>query len=44
MENEEGVMVVDMDMGMVRIAEENYKVREDIKKKGWHYVYRHSAA
>lgn len=44
MGNKEGVMVVDMDMGLVRIAEENYKVRQDIKKEGWHYVYRHSAA
>lgn len=44
MGNKEGVMVVDMDMGLVRIAEENYKVRQDIKKEGWHYSYRHSAA
>ncbi|ODM21232.1 hypothetical protein SI65_04285 [Aspergillus cristatus] len=44
MGNKEGVMVVDMDVGLVRIAEENYKVRQDIKKEGWHYVYRHSAA
>lgn len=44
MGNKEGVRVVEMDMGLVRIAEENYKVREDIKKEGWHYSYRHSAA
>ncbi|PYH92777.1 hydrolase, carbon-nitrogen family protein [Aspergillus ellipticus CBS 707.79] len=39
---EEGVLVVDMDMGVVRIAEENYKVREDLVRDGWYYTYRHS--
>lgn len=39
---EEGVMVVDVDMELVRIAEENYKVREDLGREGWHYVYRHT--
>ncbi|KAA8642922.1 hypothetical protein EYZ11_009656 [Aspergillus tanneri] len=34
---EEGVLVVDMDLGLVRIAEENYKIRQDIKSEGWHY-------
>ncbi|XRM37447.1 hypothetical protein ABZX51_000921 [Aspergillus tubingensis] len=41
MGDEEGVMVVDMDMGVVRIAEENYRVREDLAKEGWYYTYRH---
>ncbi len=42
MGTEEGVNVVDMDMGLLEIAEGNYKVRQDIGKEGWHYVYRHS--
>ncbi|KAL4904420.1 hypothetical protein BDW74DRAFT_30637 [Aspergillus multicolor] len=42
MGNEEGVLVTDMNMDLVRIAEENYKVRMDIKKEGWYYSYRHS--
>lgn len=42
MGNEEGVLVTDMDLGLLRIAEENYKVREDLQKEDWHYVYRHS--
>ncbi|KAL2010730.1 hypothetical protein VTN00DRAFT_6537 [Thermoascus crustaceus] len=38
---EEGVLVVEMDLGVLKVAEENYKVREDIGREGWHYVYRH---
>ena len=41
MGDEEGVLVVAMDMGVVRIAEENYRVREDLAKEGWYYTYRH---
>lgn len=41
MGDEEGVMVVDMDMGVVKIAEENYRVREDLAREGWYYTYRH---
>ncbi|OJJ49029.1 hypothetical protein ASPZODRAFT_60000 [Penicilliopsis zonata CBS 506.65] len=37
---EEGCLVLDMDMELVRIAEENYKVRKDIGGDEWHYVYR----
>ncbi|KAH8430687.1 carbon-nitrogen hydrolase family protein [Aspergillus melleus] len=37
---EEGVLTVDVDMGLVRLAEENYKVREDLGREGWHYGYR----
>lgn len=36
---EEGVLVMDMDLGMVRLAEENYKVRADLGREGWHYGY-----
>jgi hypothetical protein len=38
---EEGVLVVDMDVGLLRIAEENYRVRQDIMREGWYYTYRH---
>ncbi|KAJ5716595.1 hydrolase carbon-nitrogen family [Penicillium malachiteum] len=44
MGNEEGVLVTDMDLGLLDIAERNYKVREDIQTEGWHYVYRHTSA
>jgi predicted amidohydrolase len=42
MGNEEGVRVVDMDLGILDVAERNYKVRQDLKKDDWHYVYRHT--
>ncbi|KAI1484708.1 putative hydrolase, carbon-nitrogen family [Biscogniauxia mediterranea] len=35
----EGVSLVDLDMDVLRIAEGNYKVREDMKAEGWHYAY-----
>ncbi|KAE8379771.1 hydrolase, carbon-nitrogen family [Aspergillus bertholletiae] len=38
---EEGVRVVDVDMGLIRDAEENYRVREDLGREGWYYSYRH---
>lgn len=37
--DEEGVSYVEVDLDVLRVAEENYKVREDIKGKGWHYGY-----
>ncbi|KAJ5104371.1 hydrolase carbon-nitrogen family [Penicillium alfredii] len=40
---EEGVRVAEMDLGLLGIAEKNYKVREDIGRGDWHYVYRHSS-
>lgn len=40
MENEEGVLVVDMDLGLLDVAEECYKVRKDLTSAGWHYGYR----
>ncbi|KAJ5575566.1 hypothetical protein N7535_002492 [Penicillium sp. DV-2018c] len=42
MGNEEGFVVADLDMAVVEAAERNYKVREDLKKEDWHYVYRHT--
>ncbi|KAI1810857.1 carbon-nitrogen hydrolase [Poronia punctata] len=35
----EGVSVVDVDMEVLRIAEDNYKVRQDMRTEGWHYAY-----
>jgi hypothetical protein len=39
--SEEGVLVVDVDMEVLEVAEGSYKVREDIGREGWHYAYRH---
>ncbi|KAH8896033.1 putative chaperone binding protein [Thozetella sp. PMI_491] len=36
---EEGMKVVELDLDLLRIAEENYKVRQDIKGEKWHYGY-----
>ncbi|KAL2810976.1 carbon-nitrogen hydrolase [Aspergillus granulosus] len=44
MGNEEGVLVTDMDMGLIGIAEDNYKVRMDLGRDGWYYTYRHRRA
>lgn len=35
----EGMSIVDLDMHTLKIAEDNYKVREDMKAEGWHYAY-----
>lgn len=37
--DEDGVVYTEVDLDVLRVAEENYKVREDIKGKGWHYGY-----
>lgn len=37
----EGMSVVDLDLGILDVAEENYKVREDLARYDWHYDYRH---
>ncbi len=36
---EEGMQIVDVDLDVLRLAEESYKVREDIKGAKWHYGY-----
>ena len=36
---EEGMSVVELDMQILEDAEENYKVRDDMAKDGWHYGY-----
>jgi hypothetical protein len=41
---EEGLLVADLDVGVLALAEENYKVRQDLATEGWHYTYRHSKA
>lgn len=38
---EEGMSIVDIDMEILEEAENNYKVREDMKRDDWHYTYRH---
>jgi predicted amidohydrolase len=38
----EGMAVVDLDLGVLEVAEENYKVREDLARADWHYTYRHT--
>ncbi|KKK23879.1 hypothetical protein P175DRAFT_0479936 [Aspergillus ochraceoroseus IBT 24754] len=40
--NEEGLLVAEMDLGLLKMAEDNYKVRYDLAREGWHYKYRHS--
>ncbi|RDL36581.1 Carbon-nitrogen hydrolase [Venustampulla echinocandica] len=39
MNGEEGMSIVDVDMQILEDAEDNYKVRQDIKSEGWHYDY-----
>ncbi|KIW91860.1 uncharacterized protein Z519_07830 [Cladophialophora bantiana CBS 173.52] len=36
-----GMKVVECDMRTVDVAEENYKIREDLKGEDWHYGYSH---
>lgn len=36
---EDVLRVVEVDMEVLRVAEGNYKVREDMAKEGWHYGY-----
>ena len=38
----EAMSIVDVNMEHVEEAEKNYKVREDMARKGWHYEYRHT--
>ncbi|KAH6616802.1 carbon-nitrogen hydrolase [Boeremia exigua] len=40
---EEGLLVVDVEMGILEEAERNYRIREDIGGEGWHYTYRHDS-
>lgn len=42
LEDEEGMIVTDLDMQIMDDAEENYKVRGDLARSNWHYIYRHS--
>jgi len=38
---EDGYLLADLDMNVLDVAEDNYKVRQDIKSEGWYYTYRH---
>ena len=40
-DQEPGMRVVEVDMTVADVAEENYKVREDIMRGDWHYGYTH---
>lgn len=40
MGDEEGVLVVDVDMGLLDVAEECYGIRDDLTREGWHYAGR----
>lgn len=40
-DGEPGVRVVEVDMKLLDIAENNYKIREDLKRDDWHYGYSH---
>ena len=35
--DEEKLEIVNLDLDVLRIAEENYKIRKDLKSEGWHY-------
>lgn len=35
----EGMRIVEVDMTVQKLAEDNYRVREDLARKGWHYGY-----
>ncbi|KAK3941464.1 hydrolase [Diplogelasinospora grovesii] len=37
--NQEEMKILEVDFGVLRLAEQNYKVREDMQGKGWHYGY-----
>lgn len=36
------MVTVDLDLEILKIAEANYKIREDIARDDWHYDYRHT--
>lgn len=37
--NQSVMKVVEVDMEALKVAEENYKVRDDMAREGWHYGY-----
>jgi predicted amidohydrolase len=41
-DGEAGMRIVECDMRTVDVAEENYKIREDLKSEDWHYGYSHA--
>jgi len=38
-DGEEGMRIVEVDLGIQELAEQNYRVREDMKGDDWHYGY-----
>jgi predicted amidohydrolase len=41
-DGEPGMRIVEVDMTVADVAEENYKVREDLARGDWHYGYTHA--
>jgi len=37
----EGMSIVDLDLSVLDVAEDNYKIRKDLASHDWHYDYRH---
>ncbi|KAL2208975.1 carbon-nitrogen hydrolase [Sarocladium strictum] len=37
---EERMEIAELDLDVLRVAEDNYKIREDMGRSGWHYEYR----
>ncbi|KAI0466572.1 carbon-nitrogen hydrolase [Xylaria cf. heliscus] len=35
----EGMSIIDLDMDVLRVAENSYKIRDDMQKEGWHYAH-----
>ncbi|KAJ5375276.1 Carbon-nitrogen hydrolase [Penicillium concentricum] len=40
----EGMLVVDLNMGVIEEGESSYKIRADLAREDWHYDYRHTLA
>jgi hypothetical protein len=36
-DSSEGMIIADIDLGILKTAEDNYKVREDMSGENWHY-------
>lgn len=41
--SEEGMDIAELDLEILKEAEDNYKVRADLAQSTWHYSYRHSS-
>lgn len=41
---DEGMKIIDVDMNLIEEAESVYKIREDMRRQDWPYVYRHTGS